>query len=160
MEAEVPILFGNDAEEIPGARQLLSTLELLDLKWAIITSGTRPLVEGWLKVLKLLEPEHMVTAEDVSRGKPDPEPYQQGLGKLGLEAVPNSVLVLEDAPAGVKAGKAAGCKVLGVATTHRAQDLLDAGADWVVPDLRSVNVVKGTSVDAGFEVNLCNAINQ
>jgi glycerol 3-phosphatase-1 len=159
MEGEVPLLFGADAEEIPGARQLLSTLDLLNLKWAIITSGTRPLVEGWLKVLKLLEPEHMVTAEDVSHGKPDPEPYQQGLCKLGLEATPNSVLVLEDAPAGVRAGKAAGCKVLGLATTHRAQDLLDAGADWVVPDLRSVNLVKSASADASFEVNLSNVTN-
>ncbi|KEF62079.1 glycerol 3-phosphatase 1 [Exophiala aquamarina CBS 119918] len=75
MEGEIPTLFGNDAEEILGARQLFSTLELLDLKWAIVTSGTRPLVEGWLKVLKLLEPEYMITAEDETNGKPDPEPY-------------------------------------------------------------------------------------
>ncbi|KEF58110.1 uncharacterized protein A1O9_06033 [Exophiala aquamarina CBS 119918] len=75
-----------------------------------------------------------------------------------FEASANPVLVLEDAPAGAKAGKAAGCKVLGLAMTHSTQDLLDAGADWVVPDLQSVNLVKSASSDSVLEVKLSNAI--
>ena len=152
IESEVPVLFGDDADEVPGARRMLSNLQLLQARWAIVTSGTRPLVEGWLKVLRLIEPAHMVTAEDVQRGKPDPECYRLGLKRLQLEQDPGSVLVLEDAPAGVRAGKAAGCLVLALATTHRIQDLQDAGADWIVPDLRSVEIIKDSSGGTRLEI--------
>lgn len=68
-----------------------------------------------------------------------------GLKKLGLdEAVKMGnaqVLVLEDSPAGIRAGKAAGCKVLGVVTSHTVNQVVEAGADWVVRDLQSVRVV-------------------
>jgi len=90
--------------------------------------------------LKLPIPEHLVVAEDVENGKPDPSCYLLGKEKLGLTA-DAEVLVLEDSPAGIKAGKAAGCKVLGVVTSHTVEQVLNAGPDWIVKDLRSVRVV-------------------
>ncbi|KAL9065491.1 MAG: hypothetical protein Q9161_008196 [Pseudevernia consocians] len=146
LERQLPLKYGHDAVEVPGARQLLQSLDRLSTPWAIVTSGTRPLVDGWLRILNLSPPTHMVTAETVSKGKPDPECYALGVRKLGISGHPSSserVLVLEDAPAGIRAGKAAGCRVLAVATTHAVGELRAAGADWIVEDLRSVGVRGG-----------------
>ena len=66
----MPTRFGQDAVEIPGARNLLASLDAMDAPWAIVTSGTRPLVNGWLDVMKLAHPKRMVSAEDVKQGKP------------------------------------------------------------------------------------------
>jgi glycerol-1-phosphatase len=141
MEGLIPLQYGSDAKEIAGARSLISSLSPLAVPWAIVTSGTRPLVTGWLSILKLPSPEHLVTAEDVENGKPDPTCYQMGLKKLKMEGKAEEVLVLEDSPAGIRAGKAAGCKVLGVVTSHSKEQVVDAGANWVVRDLSSVKVV-------------------
>lgn len=118
LEGVIPKLYGESAIEIPGARALLDSLNEIKIPWAIVTSGTRPLVTGWLDVLKLPVPEKLVVAEDVSNGKPDPTCYLMGKKLLGLEHTEGDILVLEDSPAGIRAGKAAGCRVLGVVTTH------------------------------------------
>ncbi len=137
IERRIPIEFGQDAREIPGARALLEACNAADVPWAVVTSGTRALVDGWLEVLKLPPPPCLVVAEEVDRGKPDPTCYQLGRRRLGrAEHAP--MLVLEDSPAGVQAGKAAGCAVVAVTTTHTASQVEAAGADWIVPDLRSV----------------------
>ena len=73
----------------------------------------------------------MITADDVTRGKPDPEAYLVGAATLGMD--PARCLVIEDAPAGVAAGNAAGMTVLALATTHAAGQLCDA--DHVAGDL-------------------------
>ena len=95
----------------------------------------------------------MVTAEEVTAGKPDPACYLLGAQRVlatktaseaERDASAARMLVIEDAPAGVRAGKAAGFKVLGLATTHDVEKVWQAGADWVVTDLRSVSI---TSVD-------------
>ena len=87
----------------------------------------------------LARPDHLVSAEQVEVGKPDPACYKLGAKRLGFaNAKPEEILVLEDAPAGVKAGKAAGYKVVALATTHSTDRLIQAGADWIVKDLRSV----------------------
>lgn len=151
MEGSLPRKYGNDAVEIPGARDLLDSLEAAGARWTIVTSGTRPLVEGWLDVMKLALPEHLVSAEEVSNGKPDPEGYLLGLKRLNLPAGSTAV-VFEDAPAGVRAGKAAGFKVIGLATTHAVHQLEDAGADWIIQDLRSISL-KGVDRKTG-EVSL------
>lgn len=78
-----------------------------------------------------------MTAEDVKEGKPDPACYRLGKQRLRLEGV-EKVLVIEDAPAGIRAGKAAGFDVLALATTHKTEELVDAGADWIVQNLKSV----------------------
>ena len=119
---------------------MLAALDKNDARWAIVTSGTLALATGWLDVMKLSHPAHMVTAEDVEKGKPDPECYLLGKDRLDLTA-DMKVLVVEDAIHGIKAGKAAGCKVLGLATTHDIAQLKTAGADWIVEDLCSVRFV-------------------
>lgn len=68
MEGLLPQLHGEDAYEIPGARALLKEIGDHHIPWAVVTSGTVPLVTGWLKVLGLPNPEHLVTAESVQNG--------------------------------------------------------------------------------------------
>lgn len=148
MEGLIPQEFGQDAVEVPGARKLLNDLEKCEAPWMIVTSGTRPLVTGWLDVMSMAHPKQLVVAEDVVEGKPQPECYQLGRARLGL---PESatLLVLEDSPAGVRAGKAAGFRVVGLATTHRIDQLQDAGADWIIEDMRSVSL-KSWDPDTGL----------
>jgi len=136
-EGLIPKVFGHDAVEIPGARKLLTALEDVNAPWAVVTSGTRPLVTGWLEVLNLAHPRTLVVAEDVENGKPDPTCYLLGRRRLRLPDTAKMVVV-EDAPAGVRAGKAAGFRVIGLATTHTVEQVKDAGADWIVRDLSSV----------------------
>lgn len=143
MEAQLPKLYGQDAVEVPGARALLDDLNSVNAPWAIVTSGTRLMVGGWLNVLKLPAPEQLVTAESVQNGKPDPACYLLGLERLKLSpGDAKDVLVLEDSPAGIRAGKAAGCRVLGLVTSHTEKQVVAAGPDWVVKDLQSVKVVE------------------
>lgn len=155
MEGLLPKLYADDAVEIPGARDLLDNIKKANLPWAIVTSATTPLVTGWLKVLKLPIPENLVVAEDVELGKPDPTCYLMGKEKLNLKGEPN-VLVLEDSPAGIAAGKAAGCKVLGVVTSHTAEQIVEAAPDWIVRDLSSVKIV-GHS-EKGVELEISNIL--
>jgi glycerol-1-phosphatase len=141
IEGLIPIEFGQDAVEVPGARRLLSVLDLWEVPWAVVTSGTRALADGWIRVMKLAHPKHMVVAEDVDNGKPDPACYLLGRRRLGFKDE-KELLVIEDAPSGIKAGKAAGFKVVGLATTHDVDQVKNAGADWIIQDLRSL-VLKG-----------------
>ncbi|GLA60102.1 hypothetical protein AtubIFM54640_011533 [Aspergillus tubingensis] len=145
MESQIPTLSKTPAVEIPGARNLLESLTKLHIPHAIVTSGTKALLNGWLNVLQLPQPQHVTVAEDVTLGKPDPEGYRKGKAKIlalreNGDQGKEDVLVVEDAPAGIRAGKAANCKVLAVATTHSVEALKEAGADWVVRDLRFVGV--------------------
>jgi glycerol-1-phosphatase len=137
MEGLIPREYGRDAVEIPGARKLLASLDEANAPWAVVTSGTNALVSGWIDVMKLAQPRHLVVAEDVHQGKPDPSCYLLGRKRLGLEQYPD-ILVVEDAPSGVRAGKAAGFHVIGLATTHSIEQIRGAGADWIVKDLSSV----------------------
>lgn len=140
-EGAIPRDYGKDAVEIPGSRALLDGLEAAGAPWAVVTSGTRPLVTGWLDVMGLAHPKFLVTAEDVEKGKPDPAGYRLGAERLGLAHVePCEVVVFEDAPAGVRAGKNAGFRVVALATTHGVEQLQEAGADWIVRDMRSVSL--------------------
>jgi glycerol 3-phosphatase-1 len=154
MEGLIPREFGRDATEIPGARKFLASLDDVNVPWAVVTSGTRALIDGWVEVMKLTLPKHMVVAEDVENGKPDPSCYLLGRSRLGLENASN-ILVVEDAPSGIRAGKAAGFKVIGLVTTHSLQQVRDAGADWIVRDLRDV-AVKGTGGEI-VEIEITNA---
>jgi glycerol 3-phosphatase-1 len=89
--------------------------------------------------MKLAKPENLVVAEDVKQGKPNPEGYKLGHSRLHLSK-DAAALVFEDAPAGVRAGKAAGFKVVALATTHEIEQLEAAGADWIVKDMQSVTL--------------------
>lgn len=144
IEGVIPREYGSDAVEIPGARAFLKSLDAANVLWAVVTSGTRALVDGWLDVMKLSHPKNLVTAEDVTVGKPDPSCYLLGLSRLHLDTDAHT-LVVEDAPSGIRAGKAAGFKVVALATTHKIEELKEAGADWIIKDLRSLVV---TQIDA------------
>jgi sugar-phosphatase len=115
-------------------RELLKSLPVE--RWTIVTSATRPLLLARLHAAGLPVPERLVSGEMVTRGKPDPEPYRMGAEMLGF--APAECLVVEDAPSGVRAGVEAGCRVLGVEGTHRAEELRERGAEWVVESLDDV----------------------
>ena len=124
-----------------------------------MTSGTRPLATGWLDVMKLAHPRHLVVAEDVKAGKPDPESYLLGKDRLDLSAAMR-VLVIEDAPAGIRAGKSAGCEVLAVASTHNIAQLKAAGADWIVHDLQSVRLAGIHPENGDAVIEICDALQE
>jgi sugar-phosphatase len=128
-----------DLQVLPGVKTLLESLPLE--RWAIVTSSTRRLLLARLGAAGLPVPERIVSGDDVERGKPDPEPYRRGAELLGFR--PEECVVVEDAPSGVRAGKQAGCQVLGVLGTHSAEDLHEA--DWVVRSLEGLAVTVGPS---------------
>jgi len=113
---------------LPGAVELLHALP--PDRWAIVTSCTRPLAHVRITAAGLPKPKYIVTSSDVKNGKPDPEPYLKGAQMLGVSAV--DCLVLEDAPAGIRAGKAAGAHVIATRATASDAELREAGADWIV----------------------------
>ena len=123
-----------DLKVLPGVKKLLESLPLE--RWAIVTSATRRLLLGRLEAAGLPIPERIISGDMVERGKPDPEPYRRGAELLGLR--PEDCIVVEDAPSGVGAGVAAGCRVLGVLGTHSLAEL--QGAEWVTPSLENVIV--------------------
>jgi mannitol-1-/sugar-/sorbitol-6-phosphatase len=136
-----------DLKVLPGARELLESLP--EGRWAIVTSATRRLLIGRLQAAGLPIPELIMSGDAVGRGKPDPEPYRRGAGLI--HARPEDCLVVEDAPSGVQAGVAAGCTVLGVEGTHAREELLRAGARWVVPSLATVRAeVQGPLLRLSF----------
>ncbi len=132
---------------LPGARDLLNVLP--PERWTIATSCTRPLAVVRLRAAGLPIPKNMVTSTDVKIGKPDPEPYLKAAAKLGFAA--SDCIVVEDAPAGVRAGKAAGARVIAFVTTMPRRDLEEAGADWIVQDCADITASKD---DDGLRLGL------
>jgi sugar-phosphatase len=124
---------------LPGAAALLDGLPM-DC-WAVVTSATKTLAEVRLRAAGLPIPRNFVTSDDITHGKPNPEPYLKGAQLVG-GAAPQCV-VIEDAPAGIRAGKAAGARVVALRTTAKDEELLSAGADWMVKDLSRVSITRG-----------------
>ena len=133
-----------DLRVLPGVKALLASLP--QERWAIVTSAQRRLLLARLTAVGLPVPKRVITGEMVERGKPDPEPYRRGAELIGFR--PEECVVVEDAPSGVGAGKAAGCRVLAVLGTHSAEDL--RGADWIVESLEGLAVRMD---GAGLELN-------
>jgi mannitol-1-/sugar-/sorbitol-6-phosphatase len=125
-----------DVVALPGAAELLHALPAD--KWTVVTSCTRALALVRLRAAGLPIPAQMVTSNDIVNGKPSPEPYLKGAELLGLAAA--DCVVVEDAPAGIRSGKAAGARVIAVQTTERDSLLREAGADWIVNTCASVYV--------------------
>jgi mannitol-1-/sugar-/sorbitol-6-phosphatase len=121
-------------EPFPGAHRLLTTIP--GERWAIATSGTARIARNRIAHLGLPAPKVFVSADDVARGKPAPEPYLRAAEGLGYE--PARCVVIEDAPAGIEAGKAAGATVIAIASTLPASSL--AGADVVLARLDDLDV--------------------
>ena len=119
---------------LPGTEQLLNSLP--SDRWTIVTSCSRPLAEVRLRAAGLPIPPKMVTSNDVANGKPDPEPYLKGAAMLGIPA--SGCIVVEDAPAGIVAGKSAGARVIGFPTTMNPAELSQAGADWLVKNCAAI----------------------
>jgi len=121
-EAEAEIISSAERTEldgvvaIPGAREFLASLP--PDSWALVTSADRELVRVRLAAAGIPQPKVMVTAEDVTEGKPDPQGYQLAARRLGVDAA--YCLVFEDAPAGIQAGERAGADVLVITATHHA----------------------------------------
>jgi sugar-phosphatase len=111
-------------EVMPGAADLLHSIP--DGRWCVVTSGTRLLATSRLRLANLPVPKVLVAADDVMKGKPNPEPYLQGAKLLGMK--PEDCLVIEDAPAGIEAAHAGGMKVIALPTTYPIAELQDADA--------------------------------
>jgi sugar-phosphatase len=125
-----------DVIALPGTIQLLSALPAD--RFAVVTSASRALAVVRLRAAGFAIPKHLVTSSDIQRGKPDPEPYLRGTQILGFS--PADCIVIEDAPAGIQSGKAAGSRVIALRTTTLDSALRDAGADWIVADCSDIHL--------------------
>lgn len=123
---------------LPGAVALLQHLDAQSVPWAIVTSGSIPVAHARHRAAGLPTPAVFVTAEQVKRGKPQPDAYLLGAELLGLP--PQACLVVEDALAGVQSGLAAGCHVAAVNVPPETPELLEV--DLVLSTLASLRVEK------------------
>ncbi|MVA75179.1 HAD-IA family hydrolase [Auraticoccus sp. F435] len=139
-----------ETTDVGGVVPLPGTVETLTVlpreRVAIATSCTRPLAEVRIGASEIPRPEVVVTVDDVERGKPAPDPFLAAARDLGFP--PERCLVVEDAPAGLSAARAAGCATLAVTTTTPRAEL---EADLVVGTLADV---RWHVRDGGIEVAL------
>jgi len=126
-------------EPLPGAVEFIHACRRHRLRIAVATSADRIKLEGNLSQIGVPAEtfDAVVTGEDVERKKPDPEIFLFAAEQLGLP--PGRCLVIEDAPNGLRAGRAAGCRCLGIMTTFGDDALRAAGADRTAPDLSAVS---------------------
>lgn len=123
---------GSDVCAIPGALELLRWIPGAD--WAVVTSASRELALRRLAAVGLPRPQLLISADDVSKGKPHPQGYLLAIERM--RARPETCLVFEDAPAGILAAKAAGCDV--VAITAAGPSNIEAGC-VNVPDFHCIS---------------------
>ncbi|PYX50986.1 MAG: HAD family hydrolase [Acidobacteria bacterium] len=132
-----------EIEDLEGVIPLPGALDLLDSlppdRWTIVTSCTRALAEVRIRAARLPLPKRMITSNDITHGKPNPEPYLKGAALLGFPAP--ECIVVEDVPAGVRAGKAAGARVIGFKTTVQESLLQEAGASWILDNCAGIRLV-------------------
>ncbi|MDQ0953881.1 sugar-phosphatase [Streptomyces phaeochromogenes] len=128
---------------LPGTRALLDSVPAD--RWAVVTSATRRLAEARLDEAGI-RPKTLIAADDITRGKPDPEPFLLAARRLGVD--PARCVVFEDAPAGLQAGRSAGMTTVALTTTHQAAEL---DADIVVGDLSAVSALV---TDGGVEISV------
>jgi len=121
-----------------GAIELLTSIP--PYRWAIVTSASEKMMNCRLAEAGIRSPRHTVGGDTISMGKPHPEGYLRGASILSRP--PQECLVIEDAPAGIRAGKRAGCQVLAVVSSHRPSELQEA--DWIVHSIDQIAV----SIDA------------
>ncbi len=138
-----------DVVALPGAQSLLQVIP--EARWTVVTSATRALAVVRLRAAGLPIPKHLVTATDLPRGKPFPDPYLKGAEVLRIPGA--ECIVAEDAASGVRSGKAAGARVLGLRTTSTDAELLSAGADWIADDLSWLSL-ESARLDETFALQL------
>jgi len=161
LEADIADNYLDTIGVIAGARELLLALDRdpqdksvnfkqeHKRKWAIVTSGSPYMATSWFStILKDIgKPDVFITAENVSVGKPDPEGYtaaRELLSKTWNYKSPCKSVVFEDAPVGIKAGKAMNAVAIGITSSYSKEVLFAAGADYVVEDLTHVTVIENT----------------
>jgi sugar-phosphatase len=129
-----------EVEDTDGVEQLAGVSALIEqlpqASWTVVTSATKRLAVARLAAAGILPPARFITADAVTKGKPDPEPYRKGAELLGFD--PRDCLVIEDAVSGATAGRAAGCKVLATTLSHSIESLI--AADWIVETLEGIKV--------------------
>lgn len=129
---------------LPGVKSLLSAIQGgrpdEDQGWSVCTSSTHFYASKALPAAGLPTPIHFVTAESVQHGKPAPDPYLLG---AKLNAAPSDkCVVVEDAPTGIRSGKAAGCFVLATCTSHTRASLEKENPDFLVENLSQVTATR------------------
>jgi HAD superfamily hydrolase (TIGR01509 family) len=128
-----------DLRVVSGVVEFLDSLQAGGIRMAVATSASSPRAHDILDLLGLLSRfRAVVTANDVGRGKPDPEIYVRAANQLNI--VPRNVLVVEDAISGVMGAKSAGMKCLGIAGNGRRDKLREAGADCVITDYHQISL--------------------
>lgn len=132
---------------LPGAAALLARLNQLDIPWAIVTSGSIPVATARRNAGGLPQPEVFITAEQVKKGKPQPDAYLLGAERLGL--APQDCVVVEDAAAVILSGLAAGCQVIAVNAPADAPKL-----DQVDLLLSSLEQIAVSKTEQGAAINL------
>lgn len=141
-DAENRIVEHAEIEDLGGVVPLPGVLDLLasvpPIRWTIVTSCTRALAEVRIRHAGLPVPNKFITSTDIVHGKPDPEPYLKAASLLGFPA--SKCVVFEDAPAGIRSGKAAGAKVVAFRTTAAEPELRQAGATCIVNNCADVRV--------------------
>jgi len=141
VDSEVAALESSEMITSEGVYEILGARELLEMlpseRWAVVTSGIRSVAEFRIRHTGLPMPSVMICAEDLSRGKPDPEGYLSAAMRLGQP--PKDCIVIEDAPAGIDAAHNAGMRAIAIAATYPAEQL--AAADLVVERLTDLSVV-------------------
>jgi HAD superfamily hydrolase (TIGR01509 family) len=127
-------------QPLPGVVDFIAACRRRGLKLAVATSADQVKLDGNLRQIGLppVNFDALVSGGEVARKKPFPDLFLSAAGKLGLPAA--ACVVVEDAPSGVQAAKAAGCRCLGLTTSFDAAVLRAAGADWIAPDLRAVEL--------------------
>lgn len=154
-EAENKKVERAEIEDLGGVIPLPGTLNLLASlppeRWTIVTSCSRALAEVRLRAAGLPLPANYVTSSDIVNGKPHPEAYLKGASVLGFP--PAECIVIEDAPAGIKAGKASGARVIAFTTTAPLPALQAAGADWIVDNCADIRLAATSSPHT--QITLC-----
>jgi mannitol-1-/sugar-/sorbitol-6-phosphatase len=137
-EEELKVIEELEARDNEGLTVLPGVLELLaalpEERWTVVTSATERLARVRLAAGGVPVPERLVTGNDVTRGKPQPEPYLAGAALLGVR--PEACVVFEDSPSGTQAGRAAGCTVIATPFSHSMETL--SAAHYLVQDLTNV----------------------
>lgn len=124
---------GVQLQPLPGLAKILAWTDKLRVQRAVVTNAPAPNAQFMLSILGLTDTfKTVVLAEEATAGKPDPAPYLLALQRLGVN--PESVITFEDSPSGIRSSVGAGIRTIGIASTHKPENLCSAGAMMAVPD--------------------------
>ncbi|TLP48412.1 HAD family hydrolase [Cohaesibacter sp. CAU 1516] len=131
---------------LDGALDFIAELDRLSVPWTIVTSGSVPVAGARIRAAGIPTPARMITSDDITKGKPNPEPFLKGADLVGL--APEQCVVFEDAAAGITAGLAAGAQVIGITATQTAH--VPAG----IPAIASYRLLSIAPSDGRFALTI------